>query len=159
MYSQNNMAKEISSLQNHIVWSCSTFVTQECSHHAQPRWQAKQLFHTLVISNFIQFTRNTWVWAMDIELWVEWNIMMGVMWEDKKGESVTLMRLVNGLGRCPSIDFNARSRDCHATDALELWMYESSTKETKWVCIQLACSWTPRAFWGSPSLEYTSQVL
>ena len=23
-------------------------------------------------------------------------------------------------------------------------MYESSTKETKWVCIQLACSWRPR---------------
>ena len=38
-------------------------------------------------------------------------------------------------------------------------MYESSTKETKWVCIQLACSRRPRAFWGSPSLEYTSQVL
>ena len=29
-------------------------------------------------------------------------------------------RLINGLGRCPSIDVNARSRDCHATDALEL---------------------------------------
>ena len=38
-------------------------------------------------------------------------------------------------------------------------MYGSSTKETKWVCIQLACSRRPRAFWGSPSLEYTSQVL
>ena len=25
-------------------------------------------------------------------------------------------------------------------------MYESSTKETKWACIQLACSWRPRAF-------------
>ena len=25
-------------------------------------------------------------------------------------------------------------------------MYESSTKETKWVCIKLACSWRPRAF-------------
>lgn len=30
-------------------------------------------------------------------------------------------------------------------DALELQMYESSTKETKWVCIQLACSRRPRA--------------
>ena len=38
-------------------------------------------------------------------------------------------------------------------------MYESSTKETKWVCIQLARSRRPRAFWGSPLLEYTSQVL
>ena len=36
----------------------------------------------------------------------------------KKGESLTLTRLINGLWRCPSIDVNARSRDCHATDAL-----------------------------------------
>ena len=40
--------------------------------------------------------------------------------EDKKGESLTSTRLINGLWRCPSIDVNARSRDCHATDALEL---------------------------------------
>ena len=40
--------------------------------------------------------------------------------EDKKGESLTLTRLINELWRCPSIDVNARSRDCHATDALEL---------------------------------------
>ena len=53
--------------------------------------------------------------------------------------------LINGLWRCPSINVNARSRDCHATDALELLIYESSTKETKWVCIQLACSRRPRA--------------
>ena len=32
------------------------------------------------------------------------------------------MRLINELWRCPSIDVNARSRDCHATDALELRM-------------------------------------
>ena len=37
-------------------------------------------------------------------------------------------------------------------------MYESSTKETKWVCIQLPFSRRPRAFWGSPLFEYTSQV-
>ena len=40
--------------------------------------------------------------------------------EDKKGESLTSTRLINELWRCPSIDVNARSRDCHATDALEL---------------------------------------
>ena len=40
--------------------------------------------------------------------------------EDKKGESLTLMRIINGLWRCPSIDVNVRSRDCHATNALEL---------------------------------------
>ena len=44
----------------------------------------------------------------------------GVMWRRQKGESLTLTRLINGLGRCPSIDVNARSRDCHAADALEL---------------------------------------
>ena len=40
--------------------------------------------------------------------------------EDKKGESLTLTRIINGLWRCPSIDVNMRSRDCHAMDALEL---------------------------------------
>ena len=44
----------------------------------------------------------------------------GVMWRRQKGESLTSMRLINGLWRFPSIDVNARSRDCHATDALEL---------------------------------------
>ena len=38
----------------------------------------------------------------------------------KKRESLTPTRLINDLGRCPSIDVNARSRDCHAMDALEL---------------------------------------
>ena len=36
------------------------------------------------------------------------------------GESLTSTRLINGLWRFPPIDVNARSRDCHATDALEL---------------------------------------
>ena len=40
--------------------------------------------------------------------------------EKTKKESLTSTRLINGLWRCPSIDVNARSRDCHATDALEL---------------------------------------
>ena len=40
--------------------------------------------------------------------------------EKTKGESLTSTRLINELWRCSSIDFNARSRDCHATDALEL---------------------------------------
>ena len=41
--------------------------------------------------------------------------------EKTKGEKVSHRRgLINGLWRCPSIDVNARSRDCHATDALEL---------------------------------------
>ena len=44
----------------------------------------------------------------------------GLCGEDKKGESLTSTRLINGLWRCPPIDVNARSRDRHATDALEL---------------------------------------
>ena len=47
---------------------------------------------------------------------------MGVMREDKKVEGLTLTRQINRLWRCPSIDVNMRSRDCHATDALELGM-------------------------------------
>ena len=59
MSSQNSMAKEISSLQNHIVRLCFIFVTQECSHHAQPRWQAKQLFHTYdILKTFSIFTQH-----------------------------------------------------------------------------------------------------
>ena len=59
MFSQSNIAKESSSLQNHIVQSCSIFVTQECSHHAQPRLQAKQLFfyfsNLKLFSTFMQY--------------------------------------------------------------------------------------------------------
>ena len=44
----------------------------------------------------------------------------GYVEKTKKGESLTSTRLINELWRCPSIDVNARSRDCHATDALEL---------------------------------------
>ena len=38
----------------------------------------------------------------------------------KKGESLTSTRIIIELWRCPSINVNARSRDCHATDALVL---------------------------------------
>ena len=50
--------------------------------------------------------------------------MGGIAYDDggyvrgQKGESLTSTRLINGLRRCPSIDVNVRSRDCHATDAL-----------------------------------------
>ena len=46
--------------------------------------------------------------------------MMGVMREDKKGRKSHIDEAINRLWRCPSIDVNERSRDCHATDALEL---------------------------------------
>ena len=58
-----------------------------------------------------------------------YSTMGGIEYDDgdcvektKKGESLTLTRIINGLWRCPSIDVNMRSRDCHATDALELSM-------------------------------------
>ena len=44
----------------------------------------------------------------------------GYVEKTKKRESLTSTRLINGLWRCPSIDVNASSRDCHAMDALEL---------------------------------------
>ena len=44
----------------------------------------------------------------------------GYVEKTKKGESLTSTRLINELWRCSSIDVNARSRDFHATDALEL---------------------------------------
>ncbi len=44
----------------------------------------------------------------------------GCVEKTEKGESLTSTRLINGLWRCPLIDVNARSRDCHAMDALEL---------------------------------------
>ena len=36
----------------------------------------------------------------------------------KEKEILTSTRKINRLWRCPSIDINARSRDCHATNAL-----------------------------------------
>ena len=56
-----------------------------------------------------------------------YSTMGGIEYDDgdcvektKKGESLILTRIINGLWRCPLIDVNMRSRDCHATDALEL---------------------------------------
>ena len=54
--------------------------------------------------------------------------MMGIVWRRQKGESLTLTRIINGLWRCPLIDVNMRSRDCHATDALELQMNAQQKK-------------------------------
>ena len=85
-------------------------------NHAQPRWQAKQLFHTPTFSKLFQSSPNTWAWAMDIALCG----IEGWLWRRQKREDLTSTMLINGLWRCPTIDVNARSRDCHATDALEL---------------------------------------
>jgi len=55
-------------------------------NHAQPRWQAKQLFHTFDVLKLFQSSRNTWAWAMDIALYVEYN---GGCGEDKKEKIVS----------------------------------------------------------------------
>ena len=44
----------------------------------------------------------------------------GVMWRRQKRRKSHINEANHGLWRCPPIDVNARSRDCHATDALEL---------------------------------------
>ena len=54
-----------------------------------------------------------------------YSTMGGIEYDDgdcveKTKKSLILTRIINGLWRCPSIDVNMRSRDCHATDALEL---------------------------------------
>ena len=57
---------------------------------------------------------------MDIALWVEQNIMMGVVWRRQKMRKSHIDAANQWAREIPSIDVNARSRDCHATDALEL---------------------------------------
>ena len=54
------------------------------------------------------------------------NTMGGIEYNDwgyvekTKRRKSTINEAINELWRCPSIDVNARSRDCHATDAQEL---------------------------------------
>ena len=51
--------------------------------------------------------------------------------EKTKWRSLTSTQLINGLWRCPSIDVNVRSRDCHPMDALRaisVWKLKLETK-------------------------------
>ena len=68
------------------------------------------------------------------------------MWRRQKRRKSHIDAANQGLWGCPSIDVNVRSRDCHATDALRAISVWKLKLKTKWVCIQLACSWRPRAF-------------
>ena len=73
-------------------------------NHAQPRWQAKQLFRTLVISNLFTFhaihEHEPWIYHY------RWNRIWWLWRRQKEGESLTLTMRINGLWRCPSIDIN-----------------------------------------------------
>ena len=71
-------------------------------NHAQPWWQANQLFHTFDVVKPFQLSRNTWAWAMDIALW--WKRIWWLWRRQKEGDSLTSTRRINGLWRCPSID-------------------------------------------------------
>ena len=73
-------------------------------NHAQPRWQARQLFHTFDILNtfsiFAQYMSMSHGYSTigGIEWW---------LWRRQKGEdSLTSTRRINGLWRCPLIDIN-----------------------------------------------------
>ena len=73
-------------------------------NHAQPRWQAKQLFHTFdILKTFSIFTQymsvsHGYSTIGGIEWW---------LWRRQKGEdSLTSTRRINGLWRCPLIDIN-----------------------------------------------------
>ena len=128
-----------------MIWLCSIFTTQSIQIMHNPDDKPSNCFILLTFSNLFNFHAihecDPWIYHY------RWN---RIWWwrlcgEDKKEESLTSTRLINGLWRCPSIDVNARSRDCHATDALRAISVWKLNKETKWVCIQLACSWRPRA--------------
>ena len=103
------------------------------SNHAQPRWQAEQLFHTFDVLKRFQLSCNTWAWAMDIALWVEYSIMMGVVWRRQKRRK-SHIDAANGLGI--AMQRMHKSYKC----------MKAQQNATKWVCIQLACSRRPRAF-------------
>ena len=62
-----------------------------------------------------------------------YSTMGGIEYDDgdcveKTKQSLTLARIINGLWRCLSIDVNMRSRDCHAMDALQLYMNAQQKK-------------------------------
>ena len=84
MSSQNNMAKESSSLQNHIVRLCFIFITQNTPIMHNPGFSQAIGLYFLTRFSFFQLSRNTWAWAMDIALWVQWNMMMEVVWRRQK---------------------------------------------------------------------------
>ena len=73
-------------------------------NHAQPRWQAKQLFHTFdILKTFSIFTQY-------ISVSHGYSTIGGIEWwlwrRQKREDSLTSTRRINGLWRCPSIYIN-----------------------------------------------------
>ena len=115
---QNNMAKEsypykiivwLTSSSSHTKFkSCTTLMT---SQSIVSYFWCSQTFSIFTQYMSVSHGHRT---LGGIEWW---------LWRRQKGEdSITSTWCINELWRCPSIDVNARSRDCHATDALELRM-------------------------------------
>ena len=107
-----------------IFKSCTTLVL------------AKQLFHTLVFSNFFNLHA-----IHEPEPWTQhyrWNRIWW-LWRRQKRRKIVSHQLgiSTGYGDGHQQISMRVSKDFHATDALEL---ECTTKENQWVCIQLACS-------------------
>ena len=86
---QNNIAKESLSLQNHIVRPCFIFITQNTPIMHNPGFSQAIGSYFLTRFSFFQLSCNTWAWAMDIALWVEYNMMMEVVWRRQKRKKVS----------------------------------------------------------------------
>ena len=98
-----------------IIWPKKAITTKSYSlamlhlHHTkylnyrQPRWQAKQLFHTYdILKTFSIFTQY-------MSVGHGYSTIGGLEWwlwrRQKEGDSLTSTRRINGLWRCP-IDIN-----------------------------------------------------
>ena len=143
---QNNMAKE--SYPYKIIWSG---YAPSSSHKIFKSCTTPMTSQAIVSYFWCSQTFSTFTQYMSVSH--GYSTIGGTEYDDggcvektKKGESLTSMWLINGLWRCLSIDVNARSRDCHAMDALRAISVWKLKLQTKWVCIQLACSWRPQAF-------------
>ncbi len=106
MSSQNNMAKESSSLQNHIVWLCSIFVTQNVQIMHNPDDKPSNCFILQYSQTFSTFTQY-------MSASHGHSTMGGIEYDDggcvektKKRRKSHINQAYRWLWRCPSIDIN-----------------------------------------------------
>ena len=100
---QNNIAKEILSLQNHMVRPCFIFITQTTPIMYNPDDEPSNWF---ILFNALQLF-STLTQYMSASHGHSTMVVYGGGCEYKKGEdSLTSTRRINGLWRCPSTDIN-----------------------------------------------------
>ena len=134
---QNSIAKESLSLQNHIVRPCFIFITQNTPIMHNPGFS--QAIGSYFLTRFSFFLILTLY--MSVSHGRSTMVVYGGGCKDNREKIVShQLGVSTGYGDAHQQILMSVSRDCQATDALELQVYESSTKETRWVCIQLACS-------------------